>query len=221
MELDQTLSTQLSHLISESTFSRVFKKKTNLFLPHSSHPIHWHANQPNKRSQSRGPFRSVRRFPSSPNRWLQPCPWLTHQLLCRPRQSSSSLCRPLCCLSSNQRRSTSSRRPLQVRAHTASTMRHRNTQTLTLYCIKPLCWIYLPAVWIAASHWCNDFGNWFFFSEDMKRIMFVISDVLGSCFCSDNRWSVSSWPADGALTSVYPDQCSVFTVPWCFRKTLR
>lgn len=76
--------------------------------------------QPNLRSQSRDQFSAAQRFPSSPNHWLQLCPWPTQQLPCRLRQSSSSLCRPLCCLLSNQLLLTSSQRPLQVRAHTTA-----------------------------------------------------------------------------------------------------
>lgn len=70
--------------------------------------------QPKQRSKTTGPFRWAPKFPSSPNRWLQLCPWLTQPLPCSPRRSSSTPCRPPCCLWSKQPRSASSQRPLQV-----------------------------------------------------------------------------------------------------------
>lgn len=75
---------------------------------------------PKKLSQSRGRYRLAQRFPSSQSRWLRPCLWLTRQLLFRPRQSSSSPCRPLCCPSWSQRLSASNQHPLLVSVLIAS-----------------------------------------------------------------------------------------------------
>lgn len=77
-------------------------------------------HKPKKLSQSRGRCRLAQRFPSSQSRWLRPCRWLTRQLLFRPRQSSSSPCRPLCCPSWSQRLSASNQHPLLVSVLIAS-----------------------------------------------------------------------------------------------------
>lgn len=103
----------VSAKVSSSDLSRALAwYSKELFYPCFVFFLSFH--KPNKLSQSRGRYRLAQRFPSSQGRWLRPYLWLTRQLLFRPRQSSSSPCRPLCCPLWSQRLSASNQHPLLV-----------------------------------------------------------------------------------------------------------
>lgn len=152
MELDQTLSMQLSHLISESTFPSVLKKQNKSVLASllSPHPL---TREPAKQAQS-----IKRPIQIGPKVSIQPKPLITAVPLAHapaPLQAKAIIIQPL------QTTVLPVVKPAPISIQPAppagqsshcSTTRHTNTQTLTLYCVKPLCWIYLPAVWIATSH---------------------------------------------------------------------